>query len=113
MKKVLDDVVMDAKTFELVVEGGLMPLVSFLGVLGNLVSLAVLHHRDVKLRKDFVNVLSALAAFDILFLIAFFFTFSLPTWSDNYEKNYFKFVVSQLFVMGWVGGWVGCNMCQK
>ena len=42
----------------------------------------MLHHRDVKLKKDFVDVLSALAGFDILFLLATFFLFTLPTWSE-------------------------------
>ena len=51
-------------------------------LLGNAASICVLHHRDVKLKKDFVDVLSALAGFDILFLLATFFLFTLPTWSD-------------------------------
>jgi hypothetical protein len=59
-----------------------MPLISILGFLGNVASICVLHHRDVKLKKEFVDVLSALAAFDILFLVASFFLFTLPMWSE-------------------------------
>ena len=55
---------------------------SFCSLLGNAASICVLHHRDVKLKRDFVDVLSALAGFDILFLLATFFLFTLPTWSD-------------------------------
>ena len=60
-------------TFKLVIEAGFMPLISLLGVLGNVISIFVLHHKDVKLRKDFVDVLCAMAAFDILFLVCTFF----------------------------------------
>ena len=54
----------------------------FCSLLGNAGAICVLHHREVKLKKDFVEVLSALAGFDILFLLATFFLFTLPTWSE-------------------------------
>ena len=60
----------------------LLTVFSSCSLLGNAASICVLHHRDVKLKRDFVDVLSALAGFDILFLLATFFLFTLPTWSD-------------------------------
>ncbi len=72
-------------SFKIAMEACLMPLISLFGLLGNAASICVLHHRDVKLKKEFVQVLSALAAFDILFLVATFFLFTMPTWNEVSE----------------------------
>ena len=47
----------------------------------------ILHHREVKLKKDYVDVLCMLATFDNLLLISTFLLFSLPTLSENYTTN--------------------------
>ena len=84
-------------TFKFVVESILMPLVSLLGVVGNIISIFVLHHKDVKLRKDFVDVLSALSFFDIVFLVVSFFLFSVPYWSEVYEQEVRSFFFPLIF----------------
>ena len=61
-----------------------MPSVSLFGLLGNFVSMHILHHKEVKLKKDYVDVLCMLATFDNLLLISTFLLFSLPTLSENY-----------------------------
>ena len=71
-------------TFKYIVEGWLMPSVSLFGLLGNFVSMHILHHKEVKLKKDYVDVLCMLATFDNLLLISTFLLFSLPTLSENY-----------------------------
>jgi len=56
-------------TYKFVVEVFLMPAVSLLGLAGNSLSFYVLRQREVKLRKDFVDILCALAAYDCLLLV--------------------------------------------
>ena len=73
-------------SFKYIVEGWLMPSVSLFGLGGNFMSMFILHHREVKLKKDFVDVLCMLATFDNLLLLSTFFLFSLPTLSDSYQK---------------------------
>lgn len=74
----------ESKMFKYIVEGWLMPSVSLFGLAGNFLSMYILHHREVKLKKEFVDVLCMLATFDNLLLIATFFLFSLPTLSSTY-----------------------------
>ena len=91
-------------TFKYVVEGWLMPSVSLFGLLGNFVSLHILHHKEVKLKKDYVDVLCMLATFDNLLLISTFLLFSLPTLSENYltEVSSVKYLYLYLFCnFGW------------
>ena len=64
-----------------------MPSVSLFGIIGNFISMHILHHREVKLKKDYVDVLCMLATFDNLLLISTFLLFSLPTLSENYTTN--------------------------
>ena len=85
--------------FKQIVEAFLMPSMSLFGIVGNFIAIFVLHHKEVKLRKDFAVVLSSLAIFDILFLICTFFLFSLPTWSTTYERYLFPMLVPVLFPM--------------
>ena len=92
-------------TFKYVVEGWLMPSVSLFGLLGNFVSMHILHHKEVKLKKDYVDVLCMLATFDNLLLISTFLLFSLPTLSENYltEVSSVKSLYFHLFCnSGWV-----------
>ena len=72
-------------SFKYIVEGWLMPSVSLFGIGGNFMSMFILHHREVKLKKDFVDVLCMLATFDNLLLLSTFFLFSLPTLSKSYQ----------------------------
>ena len=58
----------------------MMPAISLLGLIGNVTSICVLRHRDVKLKKYFVDVLMALAGFDILFLLTNFTLITFPNW---------------------------------
>ena len=84
-------------SFEYVVKSTLMPLVSLFGLVGNSLSIYILHHKEVKLKRDFVEVLCSLATFDNLLLISTFFLFSLPTWSGNYDSSVFPYTVPYLY----------------
>ena len=84
-------------SFEYVVKSILMPAVSLFGLVGNSLSIYILHHKEVKLKRDFVEVLCSLATFDNLLLISTFFLFSLPTLSANYETNVFPYTVPYLY----------------
>ena len=69
---------MSGWTFQFVVEGVFMTIFSLFGLLGNSLSIYVLHHKEVKLKKDFVEVLCSMSAYDNLFLLAALVLFSLP-----------------------------------
>ena len=74
-----------------------MPVISLLGLIGNVTSICVLHHRDIKLKKYFVDVLSALAGFDILFLLTNFILITFPNWGiGDYDRIWGGTVVHQL-----------------
>ena len=74
-------------TFKFVVEGILMPTVTLFGILGNSLSIYILNNKDVKLKRDFVEVLVSMSAYDNLFLIGAFFLFSLPQLSGMIINN--------------------------
>jgi hypothetical protein len=84
-------------TFEYVVKSTLMPAVSLFGLVGNSLSIYILHHKEVKLKRDFVEVLCSLATFDNLLLISTFFLFSLPTLSGGYDAHVFPYTVPYLY----------------
>ena len=84
-------------TFKNVTEAILMPGFSLFGLVGNSISIIVLHHRDVKLKRDFIDVLCALAAFDILFLVFTFLLFSLDKWSEYYSTEVWALLMPFLF----------------
>ena len=71
-------------SFDYIVKGYLMPSVSLFGIIGNFISMHILHHKEVKLKRDYVDVLCMLATFDNLLLISAFLLFSLPNLSENY-----------------------------
>ena len=79
-------------SFEYLVKGVLMPSVSLFGLAGNFLSIYILHHREVKLKKDFVDVLCMLATFDNLLLLTTFFLFSLPTISSTWHAQVSKVI---------------------
>ena len=70
-------------TFKYVVEGFVVPLVSVFGLLGNLLTVLVLNHREVKLKRSLVQILCGLASFDNAFLVATFFMFTMPQLSER------------------------------
>jgi len=74
-----------------------MPAVSLFGLVGNSLSIYILHHKEVKLKRDFVEVLCSLATFDNLLLVSTFFLFSLPTLSAGYDNNIFPYTVPYLY----------------
>jgi len=74
-----------------------MPSVSLFGLAGNFLSIYILHHREVKLKKDFVDVLCMLATFDNLLLVTTFFLFSLPTLSVTWENQLFPYTSPYLY----------------
>ena len=84
-------------SFEYIVKSTLMPLVSLFGLVGNSLSIYILHHKEVKLKRDFVEVLCSLATFDNLLLISTFFLFSLPTLSGDYDVDVFPYTVPYLY----------------
>ena len=67
-------------TFRWVMYAVVMPVISLLGLIGNVTSICVLHHRDIQLKKYFVDLLSSLAIFDILFLLTNFILITFPNW---------------------------------
>ena len=69
---------MEINYFKYVVEGLIVPVVSVVGLLGNSLTIVVLNHREVKLKKSLVDILCGLATFDNLFLVAIFFMFTMP-----------------------------------
>jgi hypothetical protein len=83
----LDDGFMAGWTFKFVVEGILMTAVSLFGLLGNSLSIYILHNKEVKMKKDFVEVLCSMSAYDNLFLIGALVLFSLPQLSGNNKTH--------------------------
>ena len=65
-------------TFQFVVEGILMILVALFGLFGNSLSIYILNSKEVKMKKDFVEVLCSMSAYDNLFLLCAVVLFSLP-----------------------------------
>ena len=73
-------------TFRWIMFAVMMPIMSLFGLIGNVTTICVLHHRDIQLKKYLVDVLSALACFDILFLLTNFLFITFPNWGiGNYE----------------------------
>lgn len=68
--------------FKYIVEGIIVPQISLLGVIANTLTILVLNHSDVKLKKSLVDILCGLATFDNLFLISIFPMFTLPVLSE-------------------------------
>ena len=65
-----------------VVEGIIIPPISLVGLVGNTLTIVVLNHNDVKLKRSLVDVLCGLATFDNLFLISIFPLFTMPSLSN-------------------------------
>ncbi len=69
-------------TFKYIVEGLIVPVISLGGILANTLTVLVLNHADVKLKKSLVEILIGLATFDNLFLVSIFPMFTLPVLSE-------------------------------
>ena len=65
-----------------IVEGLIIPQISLVGLVGNTLTIIVLNHNDVKLKRSLVDVLCGLATFDNLFLLSIFPMFTMPSLSD-------------------------------
>ena len=81
-----------------------MPIISLFGVIGNVTSIYVLRHHDIQIRKYLVDVLSALACCDTLFLLTNFLLITFPNWEvDSYIRvwpgtvNLTKMLSSRIF----------------
>ncbi len=59
-----------ALTYKFLAEAFLMPTVSAFGLAGNSLSVYILSRREVKLKRDFVEILCSLATFDNLLLVS-------------------------------------------
>ena len=69
-------------SFKYYVEGIIIPQISLLGFMANLLTILVLHYGEVKLKKSLVQILFGLATFDNLFLLSVFPMFTLPLLSN-------------------------------
>ena len=69
-------------SFKYYVEGIILPQISLLGFLANSLTIVVLHHSEVKLKKSLVDILSGLATFDNFFLLSIFPMFTLTALSE-------------------------------
>ena len=86
-----------AWTFKYVVEGILITVILFLGLLGNSLSIYILRQKEVKLQRVLVDVLCSLTAFDNLFLIGAFLLFSLPQLCASYADYTFHLISPYLY----------------
>ena len=66
-----------------VVEGFLVPLIALFGLGGNLLTIVVLHQREVKLKSSLVRILCGLATFDNVFLALACALFTMPALSQR------------------------------
>ena len=73
---------LDYGSFKYYVEGIIVPQISLLGFLANCLTIVVLHHSEVKLKKSLVDILSGLATFDNFFLLSIFPMFTLTALSE-------------------------------
>ena len=78
----------EAHHFRTAMYAVVMPILSLVGLLGNSASIYVLQQCGVKVKKIFVDLLTALAVFDNLFLITNFFLLTLPNWTDIYPVRW-------------------------
>ena len=82
--------------FKYFVEGICMTIVSIFGFVCNFVSIYILHDKDVKLKKDFVQPLCAMAIYDNLVLICVIFHFSLPELSAQFKNSKLPYILPYL-----------------
>ena len=74
-------------TFRWVMYALAMPIISLFGLMGNVTTIYVLRYHDIKLKKYLVDILTALACFDILFLLTSFLLITFPNWgTDGYIR---------------------------
>ena len=84
-------------TFEFVVQGLLMPLVALFGLVGNSLSIYILNNKEVKMKRDFVEVLCSMSAYDNLFLLCAVVLFSLPQLSGMMKMVFLQMSYSLLY----------------
>ena len=83
--------------FKYLVLGVFLTFVAVIGIVCNSLTLYILHDKDVKLKRDFVQCLCAMTIYDNLFLVCAFFLFALPVLSVDYEHGAFNYIVPYLF----------------
>jgi hypothetical protein len=67
------------------IESFLIPIVTIVGLFGNLVTASILQSPSLDMKKSFRHILIMLAAFDTSFSLLATLTFSLPLLSDNWN----------------------------
>ena len=67
------------------IEAYLIPSVTILGILGNLVTTSILQSPSMDMKKSFRHILIMLAVFDTLFCLLAALTFSLPLISQDWR----------------------------
>ena len=73
------------QTITWLLEGLLLPVVGLLGVLGNLVSLRVIHRTDLKLKPSFLRLVTCLLIFDTACILLTLALFSGPKIEETYR----------------------------
>ena len=69
-------------------EGVTMPLIGVVGILGNLLAIAVLLSKKLKVVKSIRHLLILLSVFDTLVLASNSIVTSLGHWCEYYKTNY-------------------------
>lgn len=68
------------------IEGVCTSLLGLFGIIGNLVSMAVLSSSELDMMPSFRHLLKMLAAFDATFLVFTLTLFGISPWSDDYDQ---------------------------
>lgn len=79
------EIEMSSEEVAFYVEGVILFIVGIVGSVGNVAAIAVFGRQ--RLQKNFHALMMALAGFDLLYIIAAIFLFSLPQFSDNYQES--------------------------
>lgn len=67
-----------------IIEGVLLPILSTLGVIGNILCVWTFNKKDVELKPSFANLLKCLSVFDTIFLCSMFVQYSVPLLSTEF-----------------------------
>ena len=68
------------------IEGVCTSLLGLFGIIGNVVSIAVLSSSELDMMPSFRHLLKMMAAFDATFLIFTLALFGISPWSDQYDQ---------------------------
>lgn len=73
-----------SETVGFIIEGVLIPGLSLLGIIGNILCVWTFNKKDVELKPSFANLLKCLSIFDTIFLASIFLQYSLPVLSEDF-----------------------------